>query len=292
MKLKSKGIFFVSFAGFLMLLSSCKSSSQMGEDAVSEVMTTDGSDPVVIVLGGYWSCGSETMSKNKADWSPKESHGAGASMYTIITRQNQAIKNALKGDFGVVMSCYYPEIEITGINYINNLDGNNSIARTDLNEMFQSINSSLEKLKNPKVTIVGHSYGGWTAMKLVQNLNPKATLNTLVTIDPISRENCRPRALIENLTLEGPGVRGCNEAPSDFDGKAIDMIARRAGSWYNYYQTSAVKLHSSTFSSSLVKNEEVIYQPKDKKFESHILFMHDTKFIDKITDIIIQNMKK
>ena len=292
MKSKSQGVLLMSFAGFLTLSASCKSGSPMGGESVSEILTTDGSDPVVIVLGGFWSCGSETMSKNKADWSPMETRGSAGSMFTIATRQIQTIKNAVKGDFGVVSSCYYPEVDISGINYINNLSGSKSVVRTDLDQMILAINGSLEKLKNPKVSLIGHSYGGWTAMKVAQNLTPKATLNTLVTIDAISRKNCHPREFVKALE-KGQPFSGCAEAPSDFNTQEIEAIAKRAnGSWYNYYQTSAVMLHSSAFNSAAVKNEEVKYTPKDPKVESHILFLKDDQFINKMTQTVVQNMSK
>jgi hypothetical protein len=295
--MKSKVPFSIAtvFVSLLLPLAACKTGSNLAEKGDSDILSTDGSyDPVVIVLGGFWSCGSKTTSKNKDEWSPTETAVSAASMIGIATRQLSEVKKAIKSDVGHLLSCYTPDIDMTKINFINQVNDNKGVVRADLDEMINSLNTSLEKLNNPRVSIVGHSYGGWTAMKLALKLTPKATLSTLVTIDPISRERCTPRNFLANMDAKITSGTGCHESPKDFSSQDIDTIAKRAnGSWYNYYQTSAKYLHSSSIGSKSLKvDTQVNFVTKDDMVEAHNSFLRDDSFIEKITQTVVQNLKQ
>jgi pimeloyl-ACP methyl ester carboxylesterase len=87
--------------------------------------------------------------------------------------------------------------------------------------------------RSEQVVVMGHSYGGWLAMKLAAE--PAVVgLAGLYTIDPISRITC---------SLATPF--GCTSAPADFDDDARARIARNAGHWANFWERRTIYLHSS-----------------------------------------------
>lgn len=256
----------------------------------SEVRNDVSFDPVVVVLGGFWSCGFDRNKPVGEQWSLDAFKFAGASINRIAAQISKGVKGAIRPNIGEFYSCYsvHPEKII----FVNNINSSKKMQIEDVDVMIAQLNSSLEKLRNPKVSIVGHSYGGWTAMKLALKLTPKATLSTLVTIDAISRPYCTPEMWLENLK-EGLEKSPCHQAPSEFTGDEIAKIAKRAnGEWYNYYQTYAKSLHSSAIGSPLLKEDlDLNYVTKDGILYAHLKFLRDETLINKIREIIVGNMK-
>jgi len=91
-----------------------------------------------------------------------------------------------------------------------------------------------------KIYMWGQSHGGWTAMDLVRKVTG-LNYRILMTIDPISVENCGPGVFSGGvLTGYAPG---CNEAPADMQPSG-KTIAGRVARWVNWYQTQFPHLHS------------------------------------------------
>ncbi len=81
--------------------------------------------------------------------------------------------------------------------------------------------------------LLGHSYGGYDALKFVPWVSDHFTIQ-LVTIDPISPEIC-------GFTTPS----GCVVGPADITGDELQSIAGRVISWMNFYQTQTSYLHST-----------------------------------------------
>jgi hypothetical protein len=99
-----------------------------------------------------------------------------------------------------------------------------------------------------RVVIIGHSYGGWRAMKLAASPLLAAYMRapiTLVSIDAVSKVNC-PR-------LREPGCRG---APSDFSPEESGYLNTKTR-WLNAYQTRGVLLNSGMLTAAHA-NVEVV----------------------------------
>ena len=90
-----------------------------------------------------------------------------------------------------------------------------------------------------RIHAVGHSHGGWWALKLALQLSDQIHFDRLVTIDPISRVTCRP-----------PNITGCLGAPHDISEAEYQKIAASVGKWSNYYQSRTPYLHSSAIPSA------------------------------------------
>ncbi len=83
--------------------------------------------------------------------------------------------------------------------------------------------------------VIGHSYGGWLAMYMGENLRLGHSIDGIFTVDPISPE-CDPSGFIF-------GAAACHQAPTDLDNKAIQ---KSTNLWMNYYQDQDAWLHASS----------------------------------------------
>jgi pimeloyl-ACP methyl ester carboxylesterase len=99
--------------------------------------------------------------------------------------------------------------------------------------------------RTTRITWVGHSWGGWLALKTTLALaalpaGTRPTVALLGTIDPISGAECRPKRMAETLWEYIFGHLTprpeCTRAPQD--------LAKWEGRWLNFYQTQARHLHS------------------------------------------------
>jgi hypothetical protein len=134
------------------------------------------------------------------------------------------------------------------------------VVKLGIRQDFYDAVEKLAKSGGPRVThVIGHSYGGWNAMQLVKGANSGLTLASLTTIDPISPVNCRPTNIMINNDPNEAGQTACKEAPSDVTISERLGIAKKAGSWNNFYQTENITLHSSAMPEAavnrLVKND-------------------------------------
>lgn len=95
----------------------------------------------------------------------------------------------------------------------------------------ETVPSFSDGLTKDHVVLVGHSYGGWLAMRTALALKSHVDL---VTIDAISPVECQLTAPTSWL--------GCQRAPKDISSQEVGATTRR---WQHFFQTSTVYLHSS-----------------------------------------------
>jgi hypothetical protein len=191
---------------------------------------------VYALLGGYLSCKNDE--KNAATT-------VGSRMSLILSDLATVLKNTGKDDPISLVSCY--SWDATNITYAMSSDPSKIVTST-VDEMIATFNGLLDSVEKPKLYIVGHSYGGWTSMKIATNLTANAKMAALITVDPISKENCTPNTII-NYVNSQPDSR-CKEPPADFGPEKIDEIARRTDLWLNVYQTDFAALHSGPISAA------------------------------------------
>jgi len=217
-----------------------KRSSDANADAPGETWKLgDGAGPgqrVYALLGGYLSCKND---KNNAVTLE------GSRMALILSDLMAELKSAGKEDPVSLVSCY--SWDATNITYILSSDPTKTVTST-VDEMIATFNSLLAGTKKPNLYMVGHSYGGWTSMKIATNLKANSKISALITVDPISKQNCTPNTII-NYVNSQPDSR-CKEPPADFVSERIDEIASRTNLWLNVYQTDFEALHSGPISAA------------------------------------------
>ena len=85
---------------------------------------------------------------------------------------------------------------------------------------------------------IGHSYGGWLTMKLMEDwIGNQNTVKTVYTLDPISKELC---------FFDNPSQ--CVNAPNDISETSHQHSREFSALWVNQWQKNALFLHSSRIS--------------------------------------------
>lgn len=198
-----------------MLLASCghEPSTQLTSESINR-------KTLFIVMGGNTTC------KEGPDrlWTPLLS--------TLATKFFKVRKDlqdrvGLRSDY--LVSCYSP---LDFLAFKSNKAGQ-SVRFGSSNTYIKQAKELIESESRP-VIIIGHSYGGWLAMKTVLALKPSVSLRGLVTIDPISRVHCKYTQ-----------PEGCMQAPQDFTRSEKQMIQKRTRYWGNFFQTMTPYLHAS-----------------------------------------------
>jgi hypothetical protein len=177
-----------------------------------------------------------------------------------------------------------------------------STQKTTLGNFLASLEAQLKAQKVKKVAIIGHSYGGYTAMLVAKALSYKDSpikVTSLTTLDPISIDTCQPRNIVNMLQFSTISP-ACNQAPAtglsdtNITSSEISTLAANIP-WTNLWQGADIYLHSSPISNSSIDNIEVIYsKEKIHGIINHLLFLYpDDKTNDKwpsIADSVISKM--
>lgn len=163
----------------------------------------------------------------------------------------------------------------TRVHYVTSAEPDNvkSVVLSDLAKELGALLTT--KAQGARVRLVGHSYGGWTALSLAKDLDPKLTVDALVTIDPISVREC-------NAVVLAAGGEGCRRAPTDFGVDGLAVIKKRVGNWINIYQTSDTLLNSGPMNGAENDRRDYPVAP----FTPHSAFLDDSQVIDKIAGMM------
>ena len=139
------------------------------------------------------------------------------------------------------MTCYTPDPDSIRV-----VEGRSPTKpyKTTIAEFAKQIEALRTSTDVATIAVIGHSYGGWSAIKFVSLLSDKWNFSGLITIDPISRVNCAPNDFI-NHVLNSP-TKGCIESPKDFDSQTLQRIAAGTKKWQNFYQTQDPVLRASS----------------------------------------------
>lgn len=102
-------------------------------------------------------------------------------------------------------------------------------------EMWADLN--LFAVDRGPANIIGHSYGGWTAMHSVLKISED--VQSLTTLDPISVPKCTPGAARN-------GSEECKKFPSDLSDELLHSVQEKTGIWSHYWQTLSNGEHFGT----------------------------------------------
>lgn len=257
----------------------CSDSDSSGDDAMNSTDSAAPSETIALAFfGGYSSCFNET----RLPVGPKEQ-----SLRKVFTPAKEAA-DALNQKHGVstpfLVSCYYLDNEKLSYALSSTTDPlANAIKRDSLEEIADQFNEQLLGLEKPaKLTIVGHSWGGWTAMRMATYIDPSIELGGLITLDPIDRENCGPVEVSASLTRVGGAA--CQRAPEHVTkGRALNFA--EGGQWINFYQTKFAPLHSGPIPAAS-KNIEKTFNVSVLDPAYHIDFLKDQEVINTVLNLV------
>ncbi len=124
-----------------------------------------------------------------------------------------------------------------------------------LHDLFDFVAYHADRLDDPTIYLVGHSYGGWTAIQLAAHLfSRNKKVRGLELIDPINPIICAAPEMAKQLVLTTALLRttsltGCQRAPLIPTAVLNGLFSE--GYWHNTYQTSFPFLHSGPIYASV-----------------------------------------
>jgi pimeloyl-ACP methyl ester carboxylesterase len=290
-----------AFAFIIACLSvSCKSrqsESQTKEDFLFDIKSNE--DPVFVLVGGNASCasGSFNIASPMGHVASKGTDGMGMEKEFKLLLSSfeekrdaseaivplQWVKSCFRGvrdGRTIVFKSIHDRRDL--ITSVDSVAPGAAIPESEYEAWFGPLVAKIKTVsemggKERPVLMIGHSFGGWLAMQLVQRL-PRGRVRGLVTFDPISLKHCtpdvyatsvenyrdalnsRPEEQRDKVNAEALAVQnsaeGCREFPKDIDVKQLLQFVG-ADAWFHYYQTKDILLHSgpNEFSRNFYKSQ-------------------------------------
>ena len=292
---------------------------------------SSGSDTVILYFGGFNSCSfraGQEFPENIDPISPPQDELA-VSMMKWVPYFNRAY--AAKGfakAHRTLIACYPPwtTLPLEVASALRALSGNEprstgpgqgSAADSDIyfRHNFQgdqiptqkyklgSLMSSLDRLLSEnqfkKAVIIGHSFGGYTAMlaaKALISAGSQIQVTSLTTLDPISISTCNVQG-ITSAIVKRQGSPGCNQAPgTNVSDPLISLADIRSIAaktrWINVWQAGDIYIHSSAINAPGIDNREIVANANMKDgVLNHVLYAYPGNSTNpawpKLTDEIV-----
>jgi hypothetical protein len=198
-----------------------------------------------VVMGGYNSC----QYDSDGVLSPREME-----MYAHMSALRLNVQNRTGIDVRWVASCF----DTQGNTYLTSYKRStiSVYSSEEQEDVYNHILDLAAQYNSRKIMIVGHSHGGWLALKLAAHQrtsmltqSSRARIGALVTIDPISYEYCWPSVFALASMWNNTVGTGCREAPHDINRGVRRKIYENLGSnlWSHYYQTNFWPVRSDAF---------------------------------------------
>ena len=187
--------------------------------------------PIFALIDGFFTCPDFTATANTIQ---------DTNMAAMLSKVLAAAKKNNKPEPVYVISCYSTDPSKI---YYSTSANPKTLLNSSVPDFIKKFKDMVATVTNPDTFVVGYSYGGWTSMKLVSELDESTNLMGLVTVDPISMVNCTTTGFLSNF-FGGSPAQGCTESPSDFSVETLSTIETRAKTWLNFYQEDQTILHS------------------------------------------------
>lgn len=190
--------------------------------------------PVVVVTGGYDSC-------------VEDGNGGVSPFGSNFTAEGVRLVNELHGvDPGTrwLFSCFTNTSDL----FVQSDEDESVVAADGVWALVDRVGKLSHDYTLP-IFIIGHSHGGWMAMRVAEALKKPIPAGFLATIDPISFPECNASTYADalfNPWYAWSATEPCRRAPGDFTAGDIQRIrANLAGSqWKHWWQDHFVPLHS------------------------------------------------
>lgn len=263
--------FIVSHVAMFLAIASTMSCRSMDSDGVqekssisSETDSPDAINPVFVVMGGFLSCPKSTeivylpfaqvndigsRAKKTADELTGAVDLKGGKVQFFVSCYSGLLKTGdpvedLKLDSYALRwnTTLTPEAKLN-IASEKKLAPSQVSSAAVLDDLIKDLLTHVAAVKNPRVYLFGHSYGGWSVMQVALKLKDAGiSVRGLVTLDPISPVGCKPGSVIGQV-VNIPAA-GCTRAPSDVSTDQRLAIGKATDFWLHFYQTQFRLLHS------------------------------------------------
>jgi pimeloyl-ACP methyl ester carboxylesterase len=211
--------------GFLVLSLLPSLLAGCGNQSATSVLTDVGGNPrpLIIAAAGYSTCKTDKNFHN----------GMQGPLGGRLFRKVEDFAQTIQEKTGVVpmtlASCFTTDTKLI----VSSSADPSTVKSPSDEEYIESLHAAMDQYSD--IFIVGHSYGGWLAMKLVEDYHgPANKIKSLYSIDPISKKLC---------FFNNPEY--CLSAPKDILAAGRQHINDMTQLWVNPWQNKTFYLHSS-----------------------------------------------
>lgn len=178
--------------------------------------------PLIISMSGFATC--KASDRHEGEVGP-----LGSKMMPNIIDLSEFIEQRSGVEPTIMASCFTSERQL-----VTTSSAESWTLETPSDEDYISkLHNKMEEFTD--VYVIGHSYGGWLSMKMIELWQGSPTLiKYLYTIDPISKRLC---------FFDNP--KDCVSAPKDIGAEARQHIKDNTELWVNPWQQKTIFLHSS-----------------------------------------------
>jgi pimeloyl-ACP methyl ester carboxylesterase len=255
------------FAALVVLAASCGSKSE----SFLQASKSGRQDVVIYLSGGYRSC--ETLNFIDA---------------------LEPVRDEIRGmglSHRLVYSCY---------TQFRNLKFKSSYRRelrpATLDEVTAEVEKQLLESTDQQLVVIGHSYGGWAGMEVLERLPDTRSADLLATIDAISPKHCGignvASTIAQTASGLGEGSAGCKQFPLDWPTERTRGLSQRSGSFWNFYQTLDSTIHSGAAEGA--RNQVMIYRAADDQSgygNVHRTIDNDPRVWNQLQERILQSLR-
>lgn len=240
--------------------------------------SADANPPVLVIAMD----GAGTCFKNDAGEIAPADISLATTMHKVVS---EIQSKGLSKDVKVIQSCLLLDGKSGA--YSTNLGAPEVVEDLSLDQLLPEIASRVNDLQGARVVVVGFSYGGWLALKLLPMLEKQTKILGLLTIDPISMDQC-PMIDLLNGALRGEALPGCTSAPSDVTLEELSMATQKPGSWLNVYQDTGFYLHSGPLAGArnAVKNHP---NTNPRSVWTHLVLAWDESYTTWMSQEFVKN---
>lgn len=202
--------------------------------AISVATDSQAATPLVVVTGGYDSC----VDDGSGGISPFGSN---------FTAEGVRLVSELHGvDPGTrwLFSCFTDTSDL----YVWGDEDSGPVYADGVYALVDRVGKLSDDYARP-IFIIGHSHGGWLAMRLAEALKKPIKTGFLATLDPISFTECNASTYADalfNPWYAWSTTAPCRRAPGDFTAGDIQRIRANlnGNQWKHWWQDHFVPLHS------------------------------------------------
>lgn len=216
------------------------------------IATLSGLEGLIVAMGGWNSCVSDDNST--ADSPIGNFAKAGAQPQAQITWQRTVT---------LFTTCFNSGADKFIFQRSDKLEAPLFLSFEELAAIVEEFHSSHQTT----IHVMGHSYGGFYAMKLVAALDGKVPVQQLLTFDPISPIGCTPIKFALSAASLKP-EEACTEFPKEIGIQDRLSIQQQLKLWDHFYVRDALGLlHSSAIETAV---NHFVNLPIDKVLNAHM----------------------
>ena len=158
---------------------------------------------------------------------------------SILSQKNGVQKSK------IIHSCFGRSEQFQLDYWVDDEVGKNSASTVD--SFVELVQKEISHAATRQVVVVGHSHGGWLAMKMISGLDRRVQVDHLVTIDPISYQLCQPAVLTNSILGSVFGRKkvdvSCTSVTDEMKLMTND-VRGKVNFWQQHYETTTAYLHS------------------------------------------------